>query len=193
MTNWRRLAGMRESVAAGFATASLRRLQLAWGASAVGAWTFFVALAVYAYDAGGAAAVGAAAVLRMVPAGLAAPFAGALVDRHPRRNVLLAALVVRAVLLAGIAAAIAMGAPIAVVFALATFFTIVATAHKPAQGALLPSLVDPPRQLGACNALWSAVDNGAFLVGSLIGGALVALASVEAAFAVTAGLFALAA
>src|SRR4051794_2856308 len=173
MSEGRRLAGAREARAAGLPTPSLRRLQSAWGASAVGSWTFFVALAVYAYDAGGAAAVGAAALVRMVPAGLAAPFAGVLADRRPRRDVLLGSLVVRAALLAGIAAAIAAGAPIAVVLALAALFTIVATAHKPAQAALIPTLVDTPRQLAACNALWSGIDNAAFLAGSLVGGVLV--------------------
>ena len=53
---------------------------------------FFVALAVYAFDAGGATGVGAAALTRMVPAGLAAPLAGVLVDRHSRRDVLLGAI-----------------------------------------------------------------------------------------------------
>jgi hypothetical protein len=96
------------------------------------------------------------------------------------------------VALAAIAAAIAAAAPIAVVLALAALFTVASTAHKPAQAALLPALVDTPRQLGACNALWSGIDNAAFLFGSLIGGVLIAVASVEAAFATTAVLYALA-
>ena len=54
-------------------TRSLRRLQGAWAASSLGGWTFFIALAVYAYDVVGATAVGVAAVVRMVPAALAAP------------------------------------------------------------------------------------------------------------------------
>src|SRR3954451_22239317 len=107
------------------ATVDLRRVQLAWATSAVGSWVFFVALAVYAYDAGGAAGVGAAALVRMVPAGLAAPLAGVLADRQSRRDVLLAALALRAAALAGMAAAIAAGPPIAVVLALAALFTIV--------------------------------------------------------------------
>ena len=37
------------SLAEGLGTPGLRRLQLAWGASALGAWVFFVALATYAY------------------------------------------------------------------------------------------------------------------------------------------------
>jgi MFS family permease len=128
----------------------------------------------------------------MVPAGVAAPLAGVLTDRLPRRDVLLASLAVRAALLLVMAAAIAAAAPIAVVLALAALFTIASTAHKPAQAALIPTLAESPKQLAACNALWSAIDNAAFLVGALIGGALVALASVDFAFVVTALLYALA-
>src|SRR3954454_4697771 len=106
MSEVRRLAGVREALAAGLSTTSLRRLQLAWGASAVASWTFFVVLAVYAYGAGGATGVGAAALVRMVPAGVAAPLAGVLVDRVPRRDVLLGSLAARALLLGTIAAAI---------------------------------------------------------------------------------------
>ena len=37
---------------------ALRRLQLAWAGSILGGWAYLVALGVYAYDEGGAAAVG---------------------------------------------------------------------------------------------------------------------------------------
>src|SRR3954454_4739017 len=128
-----RSRSVRESLRSALATANLRRLQLAWLASATGAWVFFVALAVYAYDAYGAAGVGAAALVRMVPAGFAAPFAGMLADRVPRRDALFAALMARALILIVIAGSIAGGAPAALVLALGALFTIVATAHKPAQ------------------------------------------------------------
>ena len=77
----------------------LRRLQLAWAAAAVGGWVFMVTLAVHAYAVGGAAAVGLAALVRMAPAGLAAPLTGLLADRFPRRDVLLASALIRAALL----------------------------------------------------------------------------------------------
>src|SRR4051794_24832250 len=189
MSEVRRLAGAREALAAGLSTTSLRRLQSAWGASAVGSWTFFVALAVYAYGAGGATAVGAAAFVRMVPAGLAAPLAGVLVDRHSRRDVLAWSLVARAVVLAGLFAAVAMDAPIAVVLVAAALFTIAGTAHKPAQASLLPTLAETPTQLAASNAVWSAVDNGGFLFGSLAGGVLIATGGVGGAFAAGPGPF----
>ena len=183
---------MRRSLLAALGTPDLRRLQVSWSVSAAGAWVFFVVLAIYAYDVGGATAVGVAALVRMLPAGLAAPFAGVLVDRHSRRDVLLSTLALRAAALAGMAAAIAGGAPAAAVFALAAVFTVATTAHKPAQAALLPALAQTPQQLAACNAVWSGIDNAAFLAGSLLGGLLVTVASVEAAFAATALLFALA-
>jgi MFS family permease len=179
-------------VRAGLATGPLRRLQGGCGASALGSWTFFVALAVYAYGAGGPTAVGAAALVRMVPAGLAAPAAGVLVDRRPRRDVLIATLVLRAVIVTAIAATVAAGAPLAPVLVLAALFTVVSSAHKPAQAALLPTLAETPRQLGASNALSTAFDNAAFMAGSLVAGVLIATTSVAVTFAGTALLFALA-
>ena len=185
-------SGIHRSLASALATAQLRRLQIGWAVSAVGGWVFFVALSVYAFDVGGATAVGAAALTRMVPAGLAAPLAGVLVDRNSRRDVLLGAIALRALILGAIGAAIAAAAPLAFVLTLAALFTIVATAHKPAQASLLPSLVETPQQLAASNAVWSAVDNGAFLVGALLSGALIATTSMSVAFLLTAGLFAVA-
>ena len=188
-----RRASFRQSLTDALATPQLRRLQLAWSAASVGSWTFFIVLAVYAYNEGGATAVGVAALARMVPAGLAAPLAGMIVDRRSRRDVLLAITIGRALLLAGIAAAVAVAAPLAVVLALSAVLTALATAHKPAQAALLPALAETPRQIAASNAVLTAVDSAGFLAGSLLGGVLVAAASVETAFLVTAGVFAAAA
>jgi len=167
-------------------TRSLRRLQGAWAASSLGGWTFFIALAVYAYDVGGATAVGVAAVVRMVPAALAAPAMSMLGDRYSRRNVLLVLALARAAVLAGAAAVVWEGGPPALVFALATLFTAIGTGHKPAQAALLPTLADDPRQLAASNALWSAVDSVGFLAGAALGGVLIAIGGAELALSATA-------
>lgn len=70
-----------EAIRAAFGTADLRRLQFGWAASAVGSWALMVVLAVYAYDAGGASAVGVAALVRMLPAAFAAPITSLLADR----------------------------------------------------------------------------------------------------------------
>ena len=58
------------SLARSFANPSLRRLQLAWLGSVLGNWSYIVALSVYAYDQGGAGAVGFVWLVRLVPAAL---------------------------------------------------------------------------------------------------------------------------
>ena len=70
---------------------ALRRLQLAWAGSIIGSWAYAVALVVYAYSHGGASAVGLVAVIRWVPAAIAAPLAAVLGDRYPRVPVMLGA------------------------------------------------------------------------------------------------------
>ncbi|MDA0173099.1 MFS transporter [Solirubrobacter taibaiensis] len=165
------------------ATPDLRSLQAAWAASATGGWAFMVALAVYAYGEGGAAAVGLAALVRMVPAGLAAPLLGRVSDRCSRRDVLLASTLARALLLSALSLAATLHA-FPLVLVLAAVFTVAQAAHKPAQAALIPRL-GPHAE--AANALWTTIDNAAFILGALAGGALVATAGAPIAFT-TAGL-----
>jgi predicted MFS family arabinose efflux permease len=116
-----------------------------------------------------------------------------VVDRRPRREVLLFSTAGRSLVLAAIAAAVAAEGPLAVVLTLSALFTAFATAHKPAQAALLPALAETPRQIAASNAILTAIDNVGFLAGALLGGVLVAAASFETAFLVMAGVFAAAA
>jgi len=162
----------------------LRRLQLAWACAAVGGWMFMVALAVHAYAAGGATAVGLAALVRMVPAGLAAPLLGHVGDRFSRRDVLLVSVLARAMVL--VAAALMLDS-FPALLALAAIFTVLTTAHKPAQAALLPKLARNP---AGANAVWSAIDNGSFVAGALAAGAITATAGAGVAFAVAAVTFA---
>jgi hypothetical protein len=59
----------------------IRRVQLAWCAAIGAEWAHFVALGVYAYEHGGTEAVGLAGLVRLLPAGLIAPFAASFGDR----------------------------------------------------------------------------------------------------------------
>src|SRR3954454_17051542 len=77
---------------------ALRRLEYAWVGSVIGTWAFAVALGVYAYGQGGAAAVGLAGLLRTLPTGLVAPFVSSLGDRFPRVRVMVGSDLTRAVL-----------------------------------------------------------------------------------------------
>ena len=137
----------------------------------------------YAFGEGGTTAVGIAALVRLLPGALASPFAGLLGDRHSRRLVLIAsaALSGAAILLA--ASAAGGGGPAWVVYGLAGLFTVASTAYMPAEGALLPLVARTPQELSAANVAHSQMDNLGFLLASLTAGALLALASPEAAFA----------
>jgi predicted MFS family arabinose efflux permease len=181
------------SLRTALATSSLRRLQLAWACSALGSWTLFIALAVYAEQHGGATAVSLAALARMLPAAVAAPLSGLLCDRRAPASILLGGLVTRAILATALAVVAAAGAALGVVLVLAALFMITETAHRPAQAALLRELAADAGQAGAAIALWTGVDNAAFLGGSLLGGAVIAIAGAQAAFSTVACLCALAA
>jgi len=186
-------AGISRGLRGALATAGLRRLQFASVASCTGGWAFMVALSVYAYDAGGATAVGLAALVRMLPAGLAAPFVGFVADRRSRRDVLVASCAGRGIAAAAIAVAVAGSAPLGIVLALAALLTVLQTAQRPGQAALLAHLARTPVELAAANAAWSGLDNASFLFGALLGGVLLAATGTTVVFAVTAATFVLAA
>src|SRR5438067_177405 len=101
----RRLRESLRAFAAVFANEDLRRLELAWSASVLGQWGYEVALAVFAYRAGGAAAVGVVALIRLLPAAIVAPFAALLGDRFRRKRIMVAADLVRVCSMGGAAAA----------------------------------------------------------------------------------------
>jgi MFS family permease len=172
-----------------FAEPNLRRLELAWTGSIGGEFAYAVALAVYAYDQGGATAVGIAGLVRMLPSALAAPFATTLGDRFPRDRVMIAGHLVRGAASLATAAAIALEAPIAVVYALATVVGIVSTAFWPAQAALLPALATTAERLTAANAASAMLETVGTFVGPALGGVVLALSGTEALFAVTGALF----
>jgi MFS family permease len=175
--------------AAVFANEDLRRLELAWSGSIIGQWGYEVALAVFAYRAGGATAVGLVALVRLLPAAVVAPFAALLGDRFRRRQIMVAADLARACAMGGAAAAVFAGAPATVVYALAVMTAVAGTAFAPAQSALLPTLARSPEELTAANATSTMLESVGFFAGPALGGLLLAVTSVGAVFATTAALF----
>jgi MFS family permease len=166
-----------------FANRSLRRLQLAAAGSMIGSWAYGVALVVYAYDVGGATAVGLTALIRFVPAAIASPFAALAADRFPRARVMLVADLVRAGAMFAAAGAIAADASPVVVFTAATVSTVTSTAFRPAQAALLPTLVRTPEELTASNVVASTIDSIGVFIGPAIGGLVLAVSGPDAVFA----------
>ncbi len=187
-----RLRQVLTTLAAAGRNPDIRRVELAWGAAIAAEWAHFVALGVFAYEEGGASAVGVAGLVRLLPAAIVAPFAASLGDRFPRERFLLAMMVVGAVALGGSAAAFAVGAEY-LVFAFAALLGLAVTLIRPALQALLPSLARTPEELIASNGATSTIESLGTLVGPLLAGVLVSLADAGLVFAAGAGAFVLAA
>ena len=165
----------------------LRRVELAWGASIGAEWAHFVALGVFAYDAGGASAVGIAGLARMLPAAVVAPLATSLGDRFRRERFLLATALVDAAALAASAVAFFTMRNEVLVFALAGVIGVASTVFRPALQAILPSLARTPEELIAANGASSTIESLGTLAGPLLAGLLVAAADPGFVFAAAAG------
>lgn len=166
-----------------FANPGLRSLEISWGALSVATWSYMIALSVYAFDYGGAAAVGVVAVIRLLPGAVTSPLAGLISDKHSRRLVLIASTAaVTAILAISALTGFATGSA-GLIFALAGLFTVASTPFLPAEAALLPQLARTPRELAAANLTKSLMDNGGFLVGSIGVGVALGLGSTGAGFA----------
>jgi MFS family permease len=181
-----RLGESLQAFRAVFQNPDLRRLQLAWAGSIIGHWAYGIALAVFAYDQGGAAAVGLVGLVRMLPAAIAAPFMSALADRYPRERIMLVSDLTRLLAMAGAAAVALSGGPAGFVYVLGSFEAIMRTAFQPAQSAIIPTLARTPQELTASNVTASTIESVGVFLGPAIGGLLLAATSPGVVFAATA-------
>ena len=157
--------------------AALRRVLpafLLFGAAEFGTW---VAILLYAYERTGAASVGVVALIQLVPAALFAPAAASLGDRFPRERVLAAGYLVQATAMGATGIAMLAEAPIPLVYGLAIISATSIVVTRPTQSALLPSLAVAPDELTAANGASGVVEGAGLLVGPLIAGAIVAVAT----------------
>ena len=145
--------------------------------SVMGQWAYSVALAVYAYEAGGAKGVGIVALIRTIPSAIAAPFTSTLADRISRITVMVSASLGRMVTIGAAGAVILARGPAWVVYALAGLASILGTAFLPAESALLPDLARTPEELTAANVMRSTIDSIGSFAGPAIGGILLAFTS----------------
>lgn len=171
------------ALARSFRNRDLRRLQLAWLGSVIGHWSYLVALSVYAYEQGGAGAVGLVWVIRLVPAAVLSPVLATLADRYRRERVMVIADLVRAGLMVVGAVVIASDGPAAAVYLTAVVATVVGVVFRPAQSALLPRLARDPAELTAANVASSTIESVASFMGPALGGLLLAVTSTELVFA----------
>ena len=174
-----------------FSNRDLGLLGIARIGTSFAGWCFAIALGVYGFEAHGAVGVGLVALIRFAPGAVASPFAGLLIDRYPRRTVLLLSSLAMGLVLAGAATAAALDAPTGVVFVFPALFAIAACAYGPAEAALIPGLALTPQELSASNVTHAAMENGGFVLAAIVTGVLLESTSPGFVFAVATAVTAL--
>ncbi len=162
--------------------APLRRVEAGWLLFNAAEWAIWVAILVYAYEATGPASVGLVAVAQLVPAAIAAPRAAQLADRFAPGRALTGAYLAIGVLMLATGASMAGGLPALVVYVLAAAVVATYTSVRPIQISLLPMLVGRAEQLTAANAVSTLLEGAGVLLGPLICGVLIGLASPAAVY-----------
>ncbi|MFL6206320.1 MAG: MFS transporter [Acidimicrobiales bacterium] len=177
-----RVAESKAALTEVFRNPGLRKVNLALAGSIVGDWAYAVGVSVFAYSHGGATAVGAFGVVRYLSMATAAPFMSMLADHHDRRRVMVISDLIRFALVAAAGLVIATDGPALVVYALGLLTSVVATAFRPAQMALLPSLATHPGELTAANVAASTIESIGFFAGPAMAGLLLAVADIPVVF-----------
>jgi MFS family permease len=173
-------------VQAVFRNRTLRYLELAWGGFFIVDWASLLAVSVWAYEHGGASAVGLVGLLRMLPAAAALPFGAAVADRFARDRVLVVVYVAQALLVVGVAGALQVAAPRGLTYLLISLVGVAAAPCRPAQLALVPLLARSPEELVAANVTQMTFEGLATFLGPALAGVVLAVSGPPATLCVAA-------
>lgn len=161
------------------------------GVSTLGKWVQQVALAWLAYHlTGSAVLLGLITFLSLAPQLLIGPLAGAWIDRHDKRRLLIIVqliLIVQSLLLAVATWRGWVDGPF--IAAMALLLGLLNALETPLRQALIGSFVDDPADLPNALVLNAMLINAARFVGPPLAGGLIALAGEAACFALTAVAF----
>ena len=162
-----------------------RRLFLATLASSIGTWLAFVALVIDVFDRTGSAAwVSALLVAEFLPLVVIGLLAAPLLDRVPRRTVLIATDVVRA----GVFCVIPFATSALQIVLLALVAGVATSFFRPAVYAGLPNLV-ADAELPRANGLLQSAENVTLALGPVVGGILVGWVGPDPAYLFNAASF----
>ncbi|HEX4753841.1 MAG TPA: MFS transporter [Solirubrobacterales bacterium] len=182
----RKLKMVAQALAIDFKTPSRARMAISKILTFFAAWSFSLALGVYGFEAHGIVGVGVVALIRYLPGAVAAPFAGLLIDRYSRRNILVWSAAAMALVLCGATAAAALGAPTWVVFIFPGLYALASAGYSPAESAMSPMLAQTPQHLSAGNVNDSVMENTGSLLGAIGTGFLLTATSPAFIFGVCA-------
>jgi hypothetical protein len=161
---------------------ALRRIELAYLWFTVAEYATWIAILVYAFERGGATAAGVVSLIQLVPSAIVAPVAAAYGDRYRRDRFLRYGYLAQAVAMGTAGALMVRGAPAVAVYVAAAAAAVTITLTRPAQGSLVPLLVNGPEQLVAINAVSGALESASFIVGPALAALLMALFDPGAVF-----------
>jgi MFS family permease len=160
-------------------------LALATLASGLGTWLAFVALTVDVFDRTDSATwVSALFIADFLPSIVIGIAAGTLVDRLPRRGLMIASDLVRA----AVFCALPFANDAALIVVLAAVAGFATGFFRPAVYAGLPNLV-PDRELANANSVLQTLENAAWAVGPILGGVLVSATGPDVAYWINAATF----
>jgi MFS family permease len=160
-------------------------LALATLASGLGTWLAFVALTVDVFDRTGSATwVSALFIADFLPAIVIGLAASSMVDRLPRRGLMIASDLVRVAVFAALPFANSAG----MIVALAAVAGFATGFFRPAVYAGLPNLV-ADEDLPGANSILQTIENAAWAVGPILGGVLVTATGPDAAYWINAATF----
>lgn len=155
-------------------TTGARRVLVAYALLGLVEFTVWVVVVLWAYAAGGPGFAALVAAVQLVPAALAAPALASAGDRLPRGTALVLGYSLVAVTALLTCAALASGAPWAVVVVASTCLNTGLAVARPLHFAALPMLSPTPSVLVSANVV-SSVSDGVFrFVGPLLAALLVA-------------------
>jgi hypothetical protein len=157
------------------ANPSLRRVEGAFLGFSCAEYGVWLSVLVYAYQRGGTALAAAIAVIQLLPAAAVAPVASVLTDRKGGAFGLWVGYIAQALSIAATAALLLWHAPSVAVYVAAVAAASAVTLTRPAHAALLPALVDDPRELTAANVVTGWLESVSFFVGPGLAGVLIAL------------------
>lgn len=174
--------GNRERIMRVLRNSRIRRLQLAFLGSTLGDWAYATAMVVWAYQEGGAAAVGAYQAVRFITMAVVAPIGGVVADRMSRRTFMVVSDLLRAALVAAAGLIVVADGPALAVYALAILAAIVGSPFRAAEVGLLTELVESPSELTTANALSANIESVMLFVGPALAGVIIGSSGVEEVF-----------
>lgn len=181
-----RLAAWFGGYRSALAVPDLRRLLTGLVISLTGSWAYNVALLAFVFERTHSLGwVGAAGLVRFIPALVLSAYGGVIAERFERIRLMVGSDLLCAVWQGGAAAVAASSGPVVVVLALAALTSATSVVYSPSVAATIPSMVGED-ELVAANALNDTIDNLVVVAGPAIGALLLLAGSPAVAFSVNA-------